>query len=298
MSIPVSVQQRSWITVLHWHLTFTVGLMGCRNEDLSSSKQALVSLRRSTDQPPFNNNPTFGRLLLYLAGVLEQTKGSLDSAISTYALPEFELPESGAHADFKTDIAILATLNRLLIIRNPAHPEHYLTGVLFSQLEPLCTNHPNHYIEAAFKIMRAFTDSESSINRQKTFISNALSTSQKTQNYQFVAMILNYMSYRFFANTVGEQAVKSVRAARSVAKQSKSSLWRAVAYGLCVNNFMRNGLLQDAQDCQVALEEVKDSLPPALLAQLQQGTVNGNGDEYGQVGGRVVMDSGDANMMG
>lgn len=185
-------------------------------------------------------------------------------ALSAYSRPVFNLLEAGAASDFKTDIAILAAMNRILILRNPAHSEHYLTSVLFSQLEPLCNSHPNHYIEGAFRIIRALTTSENSINRQKTLISNALSASQKLQNAQFVTMCLNYMTSRFFADQVGAQAIKSVRAARSVAKQQGSVLWRAVSYGLCINTFQRNGLLEDARLCREALEALKEKLPAPL----------------------------------
>lgn len=268
-SIPTAIAQKNWMATLDWHLRFTLGLTACRADDLPHAKQALVGLRKRLHQPPFQNSDTFSRLAAYLSGVIDQSNGFLDSALATYALSEFSLPESGAHSDFKTDVAIIATMNRILILRNPAHPEHYLAGVLFSQLEPLCNGHSNLYIDAAFRIIRALTTGDSAISRHKTLTHNALSTSQKLQNFQFITVCLSYMTSRFFADTVGEQAVKSVRAARSVAKQSRSVLWRAVAYGLCINTFQRNGLLQDAADCQNTFEELWDRLPEPLKAEIQ-----------------------------
>ncbi|KAF2711056.1 hypothetical protein K504DRAFT_429600 [Pleomassaria siparia CBS 279.74] len=266
-SIPSAILQRNWMATLDWNLRFVLGLMACHLEDRVHSKKALTSLRSRVTQQPFNNAERYTRVVSYLEAVYQQTRGSIDEALSTYSLPAFNLPEAGATgatSDFKTDIAILATMNRLLILRNPAHPEHYLTGVLFSQLEPLCNSHPNYYIEGAFRIIRALTTSENSINRQKTLISNALGASQKLQNAQFVTMALNYMTSRFFAEQVGEQSMKSVRAARSVARQQGSVLWRAVSYGLCINTFQRNGLEEDARSSQEAFNELRDRLPTPL----------------------------------
>jgi hypothetical protein len=263
-SIPTAVTQRNWMAALDWQLRFVLGVMACHSGDTAHTKVALKSLQTRVAQQPFSSSETYTQMVAYLQAIYHQTRGSIDEALSAYAQPSFNLPEVGAALDFKTDIAILAAMNRLLIFRNPAHPQHYLTSVLFSQLEPLCNSHPNHYIEGAFRIIRAITTPDNSINRQKTLISNALSSSQKLQNAQFVTMCLNYMTSRFFADQVGEQAIKSVRAARSVAKQQGSTLWRAVSYGLCINTFMRNGLQEDARLCREAVEGLRGKLPLPL----------------------------------
>lgn len=243
--------------------------MACYSGNLPEADRTMKFLQKRMTEPPLKDVDSFVRLASYLEGVIEQSKGSLDKALSLYALSQFSLPDSGAHGDLKTDIAIIANMNRILILRDPSHPEHFLMGVIFAQLEPLCTNHPNAFIDAGFRLIRALTTSDNSINRQKTLTSNAISAASKVDNWQFISMALAYMSSRFFAETVGEQALKSVRAARSMAKKSRSALWRAVAFGLCINSFRRNGLLQDAMDCQPAFDEIKDKLPASLIARLQ-----------------------------
>lgn len=86
------------------------------------------------------------------------------------------------------------------------------------------------------------------------------------------------MASRFFANQVGEQPIKSVRAARNVSKQGRSVLWRAVSYGICVDTFSRNGLVEDAQACLSAFEELRERLPHAL-----RGDVDVDVDADGEV---------------
>ncbi|KAF2268909.1 hypothetical protein CC78DRAFT_529545 [Lojkania enalia] len=273
LSIPASISQKKWLKVLDWQIRFSLGILACYHDDKAASQRQLEALQSQVGSPPFTTD-LHGRLASYLSGILEQTKGFLDSALSIYSSEEFTLPSPGPHShDFSTDLAILAGINRLLIIRNPAHPQHYLAGALFSQLEPLCTNHPNAYIEIAFRIMRALTSSDASINRQKTLVQTALNAAQKSGNNQFIVMCLNHMTARFFTDIVSEQATKAARASRQVARQSKSSLWLAVSHGICINTFQRNGYLDEASASRQAFEEIKDRLSTPLKASLGRGYV-------------------------
>ncbi|ORY15456.1 cohesin loading factor-domain-containing protein [Clohesyomyces aquaticus] len=273
-SIQDAITQRRWMMNLDWQVRFALGIIACHHEDRAAAQSTLASLHKLEMQPPLNNVDNYTRMSTYLSGILDQSHGALNYALTTYQSPLFSLPDSNAsHTDFATDLAILATMNRLLIIRDPTHPEHFLTGTLFSQLEPLCAAHPNKYFEAAFKIIRALVTEEQSINRQKTLISNAVNASRAVQNAngQFVVMALTYMTSKFFADVMGEQGIKSARAVRSVAKGSRSSLWQAVAYGLCVKTFMNNGLGMDARQAQVAFEAIRERLPPGLRGEVDAG---------------------------
>lgn len=264
VSIQNALHQINWVKILDWHLKFAIGLVACYHEDRDTAKHAVTMLRDRLPDPPFNSVEPYTRTLSYLSAVIDQSSGSIDAALTTYSLPEFNLPETGSSTDFKTDIAILAAMNRLLIIRNPAHPDHYQAQILFSQLQSLCSNHPNLYIDCAFRIIQAITNPEESINRQKTLIHTTTNRAQRLHNMQFMSMCLNYMASRFFADQVGEQPIKSVRAARNVSKQGRSVLWRAVAYGICISTFQRNGLWEDARLCQEAFDEIRGKLPSKL----------------------------------
>jgi hypothetical protein len=235
-------------------------------------------LRERVSEQPFSGLEPYARMLSYLSGVLEQSSGSIESALASYCTAEFDLPDAASGSDFKTDLAILATMNRLLLVRDPSHPDHYLTQVLFAQLQPLCSNHPNLHIECAFRIIQAINNPDETINRQKTLIESTANKAMKLKNMQFVALCLNYMSSRFFADQVGPRPIKSVRAARHVSKQGRSSLWRAVSLGLCISTFQRNGMLEDASLCQQAFEEVRGKLPPALRAEGSDADADGDAD--------------------
>lgn len=219
-------------------------------------------LRERSSQLPFDGLEPYARALSYLSGMIDQSVGLIDSALATYTGREFDLPGAEAGTNFSTDITILAALNRMLIIRDPAHPQHNHAQVLFSQLQPLCVNHPNQYIDCAFRIIQAITQEES-IKGHKTQIHTTTNRAQRLGNAQFVSMCLNYMASKFFANQVGDQPIKCARAARNVSSQGPA-LWRAVAWGVCIDTFQRNGLLEDARNCQIAFDAIRGKLPPAL----------------------------------
>jgi len=278
LSIPASIAQRNWVKILDWHTKFALGLVASYHEDRATAQNAVSMLRERVSAQPFSGLEPYARMLSYLSGVLEQSGGSIESAFTTFSAPEFDLPDAASGADFKTDIAILATMNRLLVVRNPSHPEHYLTQVLFAQLQPLCSSHPNLHIECAFRIIQAINNPDETINRQKTLIESTANRAMKLKNMQFVALCLNYMSSRFFADQVGDRPIKSVRAARHVSKQGRSSLWRAVSLGICISTFQRNGMLEDANLCQQAFEEIRGKLPPALGGGVSDADAEGDVD--------------------
>ncbi|KAF1966433.1 hypothetical protein BU23DRAFT_560246 [Bimuria novae-zelandiae CBS 107.79] len=267
MSVPKSLAHRNWIKTLDWHIKYALGISACYHEDKSTAKLAVTMLRERTSELPFKGLEPYARALSYLSSMIDQSNGLIDSALTTYSGSEFNLPNADAGTNFGTDIAILAALNRMLIIRDPAHPQHYLSQVLFAQLQPLCVNHPNQYIDCAFRIIQAVTQEES-IKGHKTQIHTTTNRAQRLGNAQFVSMCLNYMASKFFANQVGDQPVKCARAARNVSSQGPP-LWRAVAWGVCIDTFQRNGLLEDARNCQIAFDAIREKLPPGLWGEVQ-----------------------------
>jgi tetratricopeptide (TPR) repeat protein len=269
MSIPASIHQRSWVTILDLYMRFALGLVACRADDIREAEQALASLRKCANKAPFRDREDFRPLSSYLAGVVAQSTGELDEALKAYSTTELGQPATNPPTDLKTDLQILAVMNQLLIVRSPAHPKHHLAQALFTQLENVCSNHPNQYIVCAFRILHAIQNDDNSINRQKTLASNATNMAKSVQNYQFITLGLCLLASRFLTDTVSEQAIKSARAARALSKQARTLLWRVVAYGYCMHTFQRNGLFQDAEECRKALEELYSGLPVSLREMLR-----------------------------
>ncbi|KAF2006100.1 hypothetical protein P154DRAFT_603374 [Amniculicola lignicola CBS 123094] len=266
MSVSTAIKRQNQVSIMDWHITFALGIHACFRENRTATKNMLKILRGRVSKHPFKNNGKYKRLLSYLAGTYYQSGGAFDSALAAYTSPTLALPETAGSAnDFDTDIAILATMNRMMILQNPAHPQHYLAEILFVQLEPFCISHTNRQIDGAFRIFRGLhASSELSLNRQKTFFHNAMNAAQSVKNSQFLSICLTGITDRFYKDSIDAQAVKSARAARQVTKLGRINLWRAVAAGLCVHIFQRNGLESEALEALRGIAMLMETLPPPL----------------------------------
>lgn len=266
--IAVAVTQMNWNRVLDWHSMFTIGLIASFRDSQSVANEALTILRKRAAKSPYDSQEVYTRTLSYLSAVLDQKAGSLESASRTYATDTFQLPEKSSSFSARTDLAILAALNRLLIIRSPGHPQYSMANALLHQLQPFCENHSNQYIQMAYRLVRAMSSPDASINRQKTLMHTAVNRANgiytHTQNREFVIMALCYFTKSFFADQVGEKSIQAIRATRQNAKLSRKPLWMAVAFGLCMSTYQRNGLIEEAQKAQQEYDEVRHLLPPAL----------------------------------
>jgi hypothetical protein len=120
----------------------------------------------------------------------------------------------------------------------------------------------------AYRLVRAMSSPDASINRQKTLMHTAVNRANgiytHTQNREFVIMALCYFTKSFFADQVGEKSIQAIQATRQNAKLSRKPLWMAVAFGLCMSTYQRNGMIEEAQKAQQEYDEVKHLLPPAL----------------------------------
>ncbi len=268
LSLSLSLRQTNWIRILDWYSMFTIGLIACFKEDHSTIKEALSMLKKRIAKPPFANQDAFTRTVSYLSAINDQTSGFLESSVMAYSSPSLALPEKSHATNSKFDICILAGLNRFLIIRSPTHPQHYMAEALLSQLQPLCENHPNQYIRMAYRLVYAISSQDAAINRQKTLMQTASNRAndifRNTQNREFVIIALCFFTMRFFADQVGEKSIQAIRATRQNAKLSRRPLWMAVALGLCITTYQRNGLIEEAQKAQLEFEAVQPQLPPAL----------------------------------
>jgi hypothetical protein len=269
----VIVAHKDWNSALDWQSLFVIGLIACYRDDTTTATEALGILKKRAARS--SPNEEAARTLAYLSAVYDQRNGAFSSALQTYSSKLLELPSQASTNVTKTDLAILAALNRVLIVRYPGHPQHNMTNALLTQLTPLCENHPNQYIRVAHRLVHAMsspdTTTDASIMRKKTYVQAAVNRSsdilKKTQNREFVTMALSYFSASFFANQVSDKAVQAVRATKHNNKWSRGPLWTAVAAGMCMHTFQQNGLSDEAQEVRREYETIVKLLPPALTSE-------------------------------
>lgn len=281
-SLPVNVAfaQTDWNRVLDWHSMFSIGVLACSRGDHVVAKEALVILRKRATKSPYNSQDTYTRHLAYLSAIIDQTIGDIDSALRTYCSEHFQLPKNKSISSPKVDLGILAALNRLLIIRQPGHPQNMAVGALISELQQFCENHCNQYLHMAYRLINAMCSSEDSIVRRKTLMQNASTRANEilktTQNREFVCMALCYFTMSFFAGEVGGKPIQAIRATQQNAKLSRKPLWIAVALGLCMSTYEKNGMFEEAQKSRQEFEELRGSLPAALTGRVD---AHAEGDE-------------------
>lgn len=270
LSLPISTActQSQWRKILDWHATFTLGLIAAHREDQITATEALSSLTKRVAASPYANQPNYTQSLSYLEAIIDQANGRFDAALATYSYSAFALTDKNHVPTLTSELAILATMNRLLIARDPGHTDHDNVGNLLSQLRLACEEHPSQYVRMAFTLVNALCTLDPSINRLKTLMNNATQKShdlfKRTQNREFVVMSLCYFTARFFIEPVTEKSSSAANAVRQHAKQSNRPLWMAVACGLMIKVFEHNNGIAEKQKYEEVYEKVRVKLPAPL----------------------------------
>jgi hypothetical protein len=202
----------------------------------------------------------------YAAGTIAQATGDLRTALAIFQSPLLSLNASTsktARNDPCRDTRILAGLNSVLIIRDPAHPSHSLLSTVLTNIEPFCQSSPNKYIQAAYYLVCATFQSESTI-QTKQYLQQALQSATAISNSQITCMTLTFMSWKYFRGVVGEQAEKSARAGRAMAKRANDRLWASVTDDMLAETLERQGKSEEAQGVREEGQRLVAGLPPGL----------------------------------
>jgi hypothetical protein len=190
----------------------------------------------------------------YLSGICHQGLGELDSALEAYQDEKFHLHGTERASlltaqQVKHDISILAALNSIWLLQQGPRRDLDRNNTLITNLEPICSNHPNVDIRTAFDLIKATVESNPPLPtiKSKNHLRSALDGAKKTANTQFLCFILNVMCSKFFTGVVGEQAEKSARAAAVQAQKTGSLLWMSVGTGMLAKCLEVQGKVMEAQ---------------------------------------------------
>ncbi|KAJ4335964.1 hypothetical protein N0V95_008743 [Ascochyta clinopodiicola] len=268
LSMSTACAQTQWRKMLDWHATFTLGLIATRREEHAIAKDAVATLTRRAAKSPYADQQQYSQSLSYLEAIIDQTNGYFDSALATYSSEAFVIASKSSAPTLTTDLGILAALNRLLIARDPAHPDHQNVGALLVQLRSACEDHPSQYVRMAYSLVNALSTLDPSINRLKTLMNNATQKShelfKRTHNREFVVMALCYFTARFFIEPVTDKSSSAANAVRQHAKQSNRPLWIAVACGLMIKVYEHHNIVAETRKYQDVYEQMRVKLPPPL----------------------------------
>lgn len=272
--------QSSTLITMRLYLVFAF----CGRSAWDSGLNGIAAIRREMLKWGVSPDESTTALLAYLEAVCKHGLADLGAALDLYRSPELAM---GSSTDVKpvtgivNPLKILAGLNSILILRTSSATVG-AADQLLARLEPYCltrTNgngneYGNKALEAAFSILKATSSSQIAadgmIIKTKQYLHSAVHGAKVTFNNQLLCVVMNIMTTLFFSNIVGEQAEKSAKAGRSLAKKSKDKLWTAVADRMYADTLVRCGKSADAQQVRREGEQTMQQLPPALKAVFQE----------------------------
>lgn len=245
--------------------------MSSYRADWAAARAWLNKLHETRHKHGISEAESLDQWATYLHGVIDQASGNTVSALSVFQSPLLSLPDPGPNRSLSVqqDLAILAALNTLLIIRDSAHPQHHQADTLLLKLEPLCLSHPNKAMEAGLYLVKAtstpsFHGEAPSIIKTKQYIHTALKVAKSVANQQLLAISMSFMTAMFFKDIVGEQAEKSAKAARHLARGAGSALWTCVTDGMLADTLAKHGKREEAAAALGEARELAAQLPGEL----------------------------------
>ncbi|RLL94617.1 hypothetical protein CFD26_102343 [Aspergillus turcosus] len=247
-------------------ITESMVFLACGRTDWDLANQTLKELRPIAEELGDQLPDTIQCLMEYATGALAQATGDLKAALSIFQSPLLSLSSitsKTARNDPRRDIAILAALNTILILRDPDHPSHSNLPSALSLVESFCKGSPNKYIQAAYYLVCATVQTESTI-QTKQYLQQALQSATAISNSQITCMTLTFMSWKYFRGVVGEQAEKSARAGRAMAKKANDRLWVSVTDEMLAETLERQGKSEEAEGVRDEGHRVMTGLPSAL----------------------------------
>lgn len=261
VSLSTAVRQRAWRTEAQAYLNVLIGLMAASHCQWDRVKQALARL--DALMAAGATQPTVRLLGAYLGGVLRQGTGDLGGALDVFLDARFAVPRAPAGVKAgQQEIALLAGLNRLWIMQHPSCRNDDETHELVELLQPHCSDHWNIDLRTAWHNVAAAleTDPPQQLNQQKQHIHAAMAGSKVTNNILGAAVTLCIMRSRFFENVIGEQALKSARAASKQAQRSGNILWQSVADGMLAQSYEVQGQRDESRlEWDKATREARDA---------------------------------------
>ncbi|PYH98865.1 hypothetical protein BO71DRAFT_437774 [Aspergillus ellipticus CBS 707.79] len=255
-----------WRRTLYCNLLIQQVFLSCGRTDWDLAIKTLNELHQEAQELGDQLSDTIKCLMEYAAGAIAQATGDLNTALSSFRSPLLSLSTTfskTARNDPRRDIAILAALNTILILRDPTHPSHPDLPSLLNAVDSFCTGSPNKYIQAAYYLVCATVQTESTI-QTKQYLQQALQSATAISNSQITCMTLTFMSWKYFRGVVGEQAEKSARAGRAMAKKANDRLWVSVTDEMLAETLERQGKNEESKGVREEGHRVMMGLPPAL----------------------------------
>ncbi|PYH48243.1 uncharacterized protein BP01DRAFT_371812 [Aspergillus saccharolyticus JOP 1030-1] len=257
-----------WRRTLHCSLLVQQVFLACGRTDWDLATKTLHELRQEAKGLGDQLHDNIRCMMDYASGAIAQATGDLPAALEAFQSPTLSLLSSSitskaARNGPRRDLSILSALNTVLIISEPSHPSHHQVPAILAAVEPYCTSSPSKYIQAAYYLVCATVQTESTL-QTKQHLQQALQSATAISNSQITCMTLTFMSWKYFRGVVGEQAEKSARAGRAMARKANDRLWVSVTDEMLAETLERQGKNEEAKGVREEGHRVMSGLPTAL----------------------------------
>ena len=257
-------------------------------------------------------------LTTYLEGSIAQGTGDLSTAVTLFDMimksTNFADPTAAGIATanstrrpisgLERDLSIISAINKLLIIRSPAHPLHASEySSLLAVVTSICTistsqsssssssttTTSNEAIKAAYNILISVPPASSPIltnkslplsqqqhqhqveqPRQPTILAlksslqSALNAGKALRNQNLICMVLTIMSHRFFTGIMAQQTESAANVCHTLAKRANSALWTTVTAANLAKVLENKGREDEARKVVMEGEKAVERLPGKL----------------------------------
>jgi Cohesin loading factor len=276
-SLSSSTDRKNWRRMLECQFLLEKAFFLCARSEWENARNVLSEVNNIGEMLQTQLSPDFRSLYRYLHGTICQGTGNLTKALTIFRSKDLALPPDSnktSHNNLRRDIALLAAINAILIIRSPDHPSHHLLPTILSAIDPYLSVSPNKHLLASRSLLISnlspsthnllTTESLSSTLLIKKHLSTALNIAKTIGNAQITAMTLSVMSAKFFKGVVGEQAEKSARAGQNMAYKSGMKLWMSVSNGMLAETLERQGKREEAERVRQAAVRMAGQMPRAV----------------------------------
>lgn len=256
-----------WRRLLHCHMLLQQIFLACARTDWSLAHRSLKQVQNALPELGGGPHDTIHCLIQYSMGVIAQATGDLKRALAIFQQPMFALSPSvnkTSRNDPRRDTAILAGLNCVLIYRDPSQSSYPIAADTLGFLEPFCQNTPNKYVHAAYSLISATIQTESTMQTKRN-LHQSLQAATAICNSQVTCLALTFMSWKYFRGVVGEQSEKSAMAAKAMARKTDDKLWISVTDELLAETLERQGKSSEAAMLRERADRDLASLPPVLM---------------------------------
>ncbi|KAI9728778.1 MAG: hypothetical protein M1828_002884 [Chrysothrix sp. TS-e1954] len=289
-SLSTQIDQAHWLKQLRASIVTRLALVQCARSNWEAASHTLRRTNKLMKFMQAHGEQQISLLASYLNGVIHQGVGRLDLALQIYQSAHFALPATPSPTNtFGETLALLASMNMLLLISSSSHSSHHLAPSLFNSLRPYFEDKydrpeatssasknlsaSNDHLQSSYFFLRALYtidrsspqhDSNFVITDTKRHLHKSLQAAKRASDPQLVTLGLVQMHNMFFADMVGQQTEDTVKAIKENVRETGDLLWASVANGLVAGIMDRTGRNEEALNWLQYGQSIVGKLPPQV----------------------------------